>query len=70
MSEGWDAIQKDLDKMETWACVTLTKLNKAECKVLHLSWGNPDYQCRLGDEGMERSSAEKDLGVLGMKSWT
>lgn len=49
MLEGRDnVIQKDLNRLQRWANANCMKVNKAKCKVLHLSWGDHRSAYRLG----------------------
>ena len=55
--EGGKALKRDLDRLESSAITNCMK-------VLHLGQGNPGYTYRLGDEMLESSPAERDLGVV------
>lgn len=45
-----DTIQKDLNRLEKWVPVNQIRLSKATCKVLYLTWGDPRYVYRLGEQ--------------------
>lgn len=62
-SDGCAAIQRDLNRLENRAKRDLKKHKKGKCEVLHLERNNPMHQYMLGAKWLERSLAEKDLGM-------
>ncbi|KAJ7401671.1 hypothetical protein BTVI_93157 [Pitangus sulphuratus] len=62
--EGREALQRGLNKLQDWAITNYMKFNKGKCQILHLGWGNSGCLYRMGNEMLESSAVERDLGVL------
>lgn len=64
-----EALQRDLDKLAIPNPVTF---NKGKCRILYLGWGKPGYTDRLGNEMLESSTGQRDLGILedGKLDWS
>ena len=62
--EGSAAIHKGLDRLESWVARNQMRFNTSKCRVWHLGRNSSEYQCRMGHDLLQRSSAEKELGLL------
>ncbi|KAK4818864.1 hypothetical protein QYF61_020083 [Mycteria americana] len=59
--KGSEALQKDWSNGQSSISM---KLNKNKCWILHLGRSNTGHKYKLGEEWLESSPAERDLGVL------
>lgn len=58
--QGTEALQRDLDRLESWAILNCIHLKR--CRILYLEWGNPGCTCKLRIRRLESSCEERLLG--------
>ncbi|KAK4805528.1 hypothetical protein QYF61_004467 [Mycteria americana] len=58
-----EGFQRDLGTLQSWAIMNRLEFIKSKSRNLHLGRRNPGYTYKLGDERLESSPAERDLGV-------
>jgi len=64
-TKGREALQRELERPESWAITNCTKLHKSKGRILLVGWGNPGYTYNPWDEIAGEQHLRRRSGVLG-----
>ncbi|XP_071854518.1 uncharacterized protein [Apostichopus japonicus] len=56
-------LQQDLIKLMIWTKKWQMKFNVDKCSVMHFGHANPKFKYKMGDQELQETEEEKDLGV-------
>lgn len=58
-----EALQRDLERLESCAIINHMKFNKSKSQILHLGCGNPGYTYKWGNKRQQSNPIERDLWI-------
>ena len=59
-----EALRRDMKRLEEWSNKWLLTFNANKCKTMHIGFNNMRYDYMLNDRILDKTEAEKDLGIL------
>ena len=57
-------LQEDVDKLQKWSKKWRLVFNITKCKIMRLGNNQTDNQYKMGDNNLEETTSETDLGIF------
>lgn len=64
------ALQQDIDALSEWSVQWQLPFNTKKCKIMHIGATNPESEYTIAGQRLEKTTEERDLGVIVDKHMT